>query len=61
MPTNSGMVQYQATINAAEAAKRGFSMDTFAGGLVTDANGNASMSALYDKLTGLGYPQTISP
>jgi hypothetical protein len=61
MPTNGGMVQYQAQINAAEAAKRGFSMDTFAGGLVTDANGNASMSALYDKLTGLGYPQTISP
>ena len=61
MPTNGGMVQYQAQINAAEAARRGFSMDTFAGGLVTDANGNASMSALYDKLTGLGYPQTISP
>ena len=61
MPTNSGMVQYQATINAAEAAKRGFTMDTFAGGLVKDANGNASMSALYDKLTGLGYPKTISP
>ena len=61
MPTNGGMVQYQAQINAAEAARRGFSMDTFAGGLVTDANGNASMAALYDKLAGLGYPTTISP
>lgn len=55
MPTNGGMVQYQAQINAAEAAKRGFSMDTFAGDIITDA------SALYDKLTTLGYPKTITP
>jgi hypothetical protein len=61
MPTNGGMVQYQAQINAANAAKNGFSMDTFAGGLVTDANGNANISALYDKLASLGYPTTISP
>ncbi len=61
MPTNGGMVQYQAQINAANAAKRGFSMDEFAGGLVTDANGNANISALYDKLASLGYPTTISP
>src|SRR5690554_5721720 len=61
MPTNGGMVQYQAQINAAEAARRGFSMDTFAGGLVTDANGNANIAALYDKLASLGYPTTISP
>ncbi|MEL7601355.1 MAG: carboxypeptidase regulatory-like domain-containing protein [Proteiniphilum sp.] len=61
MPTNGGMVQYQAQINAAEAAKKGFSMDEFAGGLVTDANGKANISALYNKLTSLGYPTTISP
>ena len=61
MPTNGGMVQYQAQINASNAAKRGFSMDEFAGGLVTDANGNANISALYDKLAALGYPTTISP
>ena len=61
MPTNGGMVQYQAQINAAEAAKRGFSMDQFAGGLVTDANGKATIAALYDKLASLGYPTTISP
>ncbi len=61
MPTNGGMVQYQAQINAANAAKKGFTMDEFAGGLVTDANGNASITALHDKLTGLGYPTTISP
>lgn len=61
MPTNGGMVQFQAQINAAEAARRGFSMDTFAGGLVTDANGNANIAALYDKLASLGYPTTISP
>ena len=61
MPTNGGMVQYQAQINAAEATKRGFSMDTFTGGLVTDANGKPTISALYDKLASLGYPTTISP
>ncbi len=61
MPTNGGMVQYQAQINAANAAKKGFTMNEFAGGLVTDANGKATIAALYDKLTKLGYPSTISP
>ncbi len=61
MPTNGGMVQYQAQINAAEAERKGFSMDEFAGGLVTDANGKATIAALYNKLTSLGYPTTISP
>ncbi|MDR2970206.1 MAG: TonB-dependent receptor [Tannerellaceae bacterium] len=61
MPTNGGMVQYQAQINAAEAARRGFIMDDFAGGLVTDANGKASIGGLLDKLHGLGYPTTINP
>ncbi|MDD2602666.1 MAG: TonB-dependent receptor, partial [Prevotella sp.] len=61
MPTNSGMVQYQAQINAASATKNGFSMDTFKGGLVTDANGNATIAALYNKLVSLGYPETINP
>ncbi len=61
MPTNGGMVQYQAQINAANAEDKGFTMDEFAGGLVTDAEGNATISALYDKLASLGYPTTISP
>ncbi|MFB6319409.1 carboxypeptidase regulatory-like domain-containing protein [Saccharicrinis sp. FJH54] len=61
MPTNGGMVQYQAQINARNAANNGFTMDEFAGGLVTDANGNANITALYDKLISLGYPSTISP
>ncbi|HPF50271.1 MAG TPA: TonB-dependent receptor [Draconibacterium sp.] len=61
MPTNGGMVQYQAQINASNAAKKGFTMDQFAGGLITDANGNANITALYDKLISLGYPSTISP
>ena len=61
MPTNSGMVQYQAQINAKNAEKMGFSMDEFKGGLVTDANGKATTQALLDKLIGLGYPETISP
>ena len=61
MPTNSGMVQYQAQINAKNAEKMGFSMDEFKGGLVTDANGKATTQALLDKLHSLGYPETISP
>ena len=61
MPTNGGMVQYQAQINAAAAAKKGFTMNEFAGGLVTDASGKVTTAALYDKLTKLGYPSTISP
>ncbi len=61
MPTNGGMVQYQAIVNSSNAASRGFSMDAFKGGLVTDANGKATISALYDKLISLGYPSTISP
>ena len=55
MPTNGGMVQYQAQINDANAAKKGFTMDEFAGSLITDA------SELQQKLVGLGYPNTISP
>lgn len=55
MPTNGGMVQYQAQINSKSAAERGFSMDEFKGGLITNS------SDLYNKLTSLGYPSTISP
>jgi len=58
MPTNSGMVQYNAQVNAKNAGKKGFTMDEFAGGLVTDANGKPSIDALYNKLIGLGYPTT---
>lgn len=61
MPTNSGMVQYQAQINAKNAEKMGFTMDAFKGGLVTDANGKATTQALLDKLYELGYPKTITP
>ncbi|MCY1720793.1 TonB-dependent receptor [Prolixibacteraceae bacterium Z1-6] len=61
MPTNGGMVQYQAQINESNAAKNGFTMEEFAGGLVTDADGNATIAALHDKLASLGYPTTISP
>ena len=60
MPTNSGMVQYQAQINAKNAEKMGFTMDEFKGGLVTDANGKATTQALLDKLIELGYPETIT-
>jgi hypothetical protein len=36
-------------------------MSQFAGGLVTDANGKATITALYDKLISMGYPTTVSP
>lgn len=63
MPTNSGMVQYQAQINARNLENRGIEggMNNFAGGLVTDANGKATAQALLDKLISMGYPSTISP
>ena len=61
MPTNGGLVQYQAQINAKNAAAKGFSMDEFAGGLVTDANGKATVEALLNKLQSLGYPTTVKP
>ena len=61
MPTNGGMVQYQAQINAKNAAAKGFSMDVFKGGLVTDSEGKATIAALYNKLIGLGYPSTVKP
>ena len=84
MPTNSGMVQYQAQLSATkkiyDAAKDkwavpGYSgayttdskgnyyidMSQFAGGLVTDANGKATIAALKQKLFDMGYPQNITP
>jgi len=61
MPTNGGLVQYQAQINAKNAEKNGFAMSEFAGGLVTDANGRATIEALKQKLLSLGYPNTVRP
>ena len=55
MPTNGGMVQYQAQLNAANAKKNGFSMDDFAGGPMT------SIEQMMTKLQSLGYPMTIKP
>ena len=55
MPTNGGMVQYQAQINADAANKKGFTMNEFKGGPI------ASLDALKNKLYQLGYPQTVSP
>ena len=61
MPANSGMIQYQAQLNAANGAKAGYSMTEFDGGLVTDANGRATVQALKDKLFSMGFPSTITP
>lgn len=62
MPTNSGMVQYQAQLNASKKFNgESIDMSQFAGGLVTDASGKATTAALYDKLISMGYPDTISP
>jgi len=56
MPTNSGMVQYQAQLNA-----KNTDMSQFAGGLVTDANGKATIAALREKLISMGKPENITP
>lgn len=75
MPTNSGMVQYQAQISGKTKVFDGYTgayttddkgnkyidMSQFAGGLVKDANGKASTAALYNKLITMGFPSTISP
>ena len=70
MPTNGGMVQYQAQLNQDSLTEfltkkgetvTGNPMDKFAGGLVTDENGKATAQALLDRLASLGYPTTIKP
>ena len=55
MPTNGGMVQYQAQVNVANAKKMGFTMDEFAGGMMTD------IETMKNKLQSLGYPMDITP
>ena len=55
MPTNGGLVQYQAQINAKNAAAKGFDMDVFAGGPMT------KVSDMIAKLQSLGYPTTVKP
>ena len=54
MPTNGGLVQYQAQINAKNAAAKGFTMNEFAGGPMT------SISQMLDKLQSLGYPTHVT-
>ena len=72
MPTNSGMVQYQAQLGPsikydklpasvkANYADMAAVMAEFKGGLVTE-NGKASIDALKNKLIAMGFPTTISP
>ena len=72
MPTNGGMVQYQAQIgpstryaNLPDAVKAKYAsvndiLAQFAGGLATE-NGQANIAALYNKLIGMGYPSTVKP
>ena len=55
MPTNGGLVQYQAQLNSSNT-----DMSQFAGGLVTDANGKATINALRDKLIAMGYPENVT-
>ncbi len=57
MPTNGGLVQYQAQLNA-----KNTDMTKFNGGLITDANGHATANALRDYLINeLGLPSTVTP
>ena len=69
MPTNGGMVQYQAALNAKTKVFDGYTgaytedskgnryidMNQFAGGLVTE-NGKANIAALQNKLLSMGFP-----
>ena len=62
MPTNSGMVQYKAAWNAKTKLNGEYvDMAAFKGGLVTDANGKATIEALRDKMISMGAPYTITP
>ena len=74
MPTNGGLVQYQAQLGPSvnydkavpASVKANYaSMDEmlaqFAGGLVTDSQGKATIAALLGKLQSMGYPTTVSP
>jgi len=51
MPQNSGMI-----LNLVEMNAKNTDMTKFNGGLVTDANGKATINALYQKLIDMGYP-----
>ena len=61
MPTNSGMVKSRIMLSESDAKKAGFSLDHFKGGLVTDANGKATLDALKEEFIQLGYPRDITP
>ncbi len=61
MPTNGGLVQYQAQINAKNAAKNGFDMDVFAGGPMTKVSDMIAKLTTPKEQGGLGYPSTVSP
>jgi len=62
MPTNSGMIQNNAKLSATGARSSDKTdMNQFAGGLVTDANGHATIAALRQKLISMGYPENITP
>ena len=62
MPTNSGMVQNAVSMNGTGASSADKTdMSQVAGGLVTDANGKATIAALKEKLFSMGYPNTITP
>ena len=72
MPTNGGMVQYQAQLgpnsykSLPAAVKEKYKdmsevMNQFNGGLVTDKSGKATTNALLEKLHEMGFPTTITP
>ena len=55
MPTNGGLVQYQAQLSS-----KNTDMSLFEGGLVTDAEGHATIAALKNKLISMGYPENVT-
>ena len=73
MPTNGGLVQYQAQIGPGAkyddlpaAVKAQYPnmqalLNQFQGGLVTNADGKATIDALLGKLQQMGFPTTVKP
>jgi len=62
MPTNGGMVQYKAQLNASNGKKLGYSMDEFSGNMYTNINDLlAKITSLKNAKGEQIFPSTITP
>ena len=55
------MPWYTGAVRTDDDGNKFVDMNQFAGGLITDANGKATVDALRSKLIDMGYPSTVSP